>query len=145
MKNPMSPMRVVMNAFFRRRRRARFVIPKANQQIRRESDQFPRDEEQQEIVRDDDAEHGGGKEREKTEEAREVFVVRHVADAVDENQKPDERHHHEHDRSERIEHPTEAQRAFAELQPGEILEFAENFTMNRRVQRGGEGAAGEQK
>ena len=43
---------------------------------------------------DDDAEHGGGEQREETKEAREIFVVRHVADAVDKNQKPDERHHH---------------------------------------------------
>ena len=60
--------------------------------------------------------------------------MRHVAHAVDGNQKPDDRDHHKHDRSQRIENPAEAQRAFTELQPDEILELAENFTVNRSVQ-----------
>ena len=57
---------------------------------------------------------------EEAEEAREVFVVRHVADAVDEDQQADEGDHHQHDGGERIEHPAELQPLVAELEPVEV-------------------------
>ena len=59
----MSPMRVVMNAFFAAAAAARLVKPKSNQQIGRQPHQFPADEKQKQAVGDDDAEHGGGEER----------------------------------------------------------------------------------
>ena len=58
----MSPMRVVMNAFFAAAAALGFSNPKPDQQIRREPDQFPANEEQQQTVGDDDAEHRGGEE-----------------------------------------------------------------------------------
>ena len=70
--------------------------------------------------------------RHEAEESREVLVVRHVADAVDEDQQPDETHHHHHHRRERIEHPAEfenARLAGCERQPFEI----ENLSRLRSV------------
>ena len=82
----------------RRRRRAGFVIPKADQQVGGQADHLPADEQQQQAVGDDQPEHRGGEQREETEEAREVLVVRHVAEAVDEDEQADQRDHHQHDR-----------------------------------------------
>ena len=121
--------------FLRRGRRARFVNPESDQQIGREPDQFPADEEKKQAVRDDDAEHRRGEKREVGEEAGEILVVRHVADAEDENPQADERDHHEHRGGERIEHPAEAQRLFAEGEPGEIV----NGAPAGRLERGEEG------
>jgi hypothetical protein len=71
-------------------------------------------------------EHRRREQRQEREEAREVLVVRHVAGAVDEDQRADERDHHEHHRRERIEHPAELEHtrvACRELQPGEVEEL----------------------
>ena len=94
----------------RRRRRAGFVIPKADQQVGGQADDLPADEQQQQAVGDDQPEHGGGKQREETEEAREVLVVRHVAEAVDEDEQANQRDHHQHDRRQRVQHPAEPER-----------------------------------
>lgn len=110
--------------FFRSGGRARSVDPKPDEQIRRESDQFPTDEKKQQAIRDDDAEHGGGEKREIREETREIFVVRHVTDAENKNTKPDQRDHDEHGGGERVDYPADAQRLFAESEPGEIVEGA---------------------
>ena len=110
--------------FLCRGRRARFVNPESDQQIRREPDQFPADEEKQQAVRDDHAEHRGGEKREIGEEAGEILVVGHVADAEDENPEADERDHHQHRGGERIEDPADAERVFAESEPGEIVKGA---------------------
>ena len=92
----MSPMRVVMNAFFAAAAALGLFDPKTDQQIGREPDQFPANEKQQQTVRDDDAEHRRGEKREVSEEAGEVFVVGHVADAENENPERDERDHQQH-------------------------------------------------
>ena len=115
--------------FFRRRRRARFVIPKTNEQIRGQPHQFPADKQQQQIIRNDHAQHRGGKQRQETEEAREILVLRHVAKAVDEYEQPDQRHHHEHDGSERIEHPAQPEPLVAELEPFEVGYLPRGFSL----------------
>ena len=117
--------------FLRRRRGARFVNPEADEQIGGEPDQFPADEEKKQAVGDDDAEHGGGEKREVGEEAGEILVVRHVADAENENPKADERDHDQHRGRERIEHPADAQRLVAESEPGEIVEGAPAGVLER--------------
>src|SRR5438094_389083 len=61
--------------FFRRSCGARPVDPKSNEQIRREPDQFPKNEQQKQTVRDDDAKHCAGKKRQIRKETRKVFVV----------------------------------------------------------------------
>ena len=101
-------MRVVMNAFFAAAAALGLLDPESDEQIGREPDQFPKDEEQEQAVRDDNAEHCAGEKREIGEEAGEIFVVGHVADAEDKNTEPNERDHHEHRGGERIEHPTDA-------------------------------------
>src|ERR1035441_9704952 len=66
------------------------VVPEADEEIGGEADDLPAHEEEEQAVGDNDAQHGSGKERQKAEEAREVFVVGHVADAVDKDEQTDE-------------------------------------------------------
>ena len=119
----------------RRGRGAWFVNPKPDQEIRGKADQFPADEEQKQAVGDNDAEHRGSEEGEIREEAGEIFVLRHVADAKDEDAERDERDHDQHRGRERIEDPTEPERLFAEGEPGEVMKRAPAG----RLQRGDKG------
>ena len=96
------------------------MIPEADEQIRGETDQLPAHEEQKHTIRDHHAEHGPGKERHEAEEAREVFVVGHVADGINEDQQADKADHHEHHGGERIEHPSEIDGGVAESEPCEV-------------------------
>ncbi len=109
----------------RRRRRAGLVIPEADQQIRGQPDQFPAHEEQQQAVRDHHAEHRAREQRQEAEEAREVLVVRHVADAVDEDQRADKRDHHQASRPSADRAPSPAAPIrFASLEPVEVEDLA---------------------
>jgi len=56
----------------------------------------------------------------------ELFVAGHVTYAEDEDAKPDERNHHQHNGCERIQKPSQTQRVIAESEPGEILDGAES-------------------
>jgi len=64
-----------------------FVKPESNQQIRGQADEFPANEKEEEacwpMTRPSIA---AAKQRQETEKAREIFVVRHVAHAVNENE-----------------------------------------------------------
>jgi len=51
-----------------------------DQNIRREPDQFPKDEKHHEIVRENDSEHREHEERQRREIAGLAFVVPHVTD-----------------------------------------------------------------
>ena len=84
-----------------------FVKPEADEEVGGKAHDLPAQEEQQEAVGDDDAEHGSGEECEETEEACEVFVVRHVADAKDEDERAYEGDHQQHDGGERVEEPAD--------------------------------------
>ena len=103
-----------------------FLIPESDEEVGGEADELPTHEEEQKAVGDDDAEHCACEEREEAEEAGEVFVVVHVAGAVDEDQQADEGDHDEHDGGEGVEHPAELQPLAAVLKPGEVedLSFA---------------------
>ena len=111
-------------SFFRRRRCFRLVIPEADQQVGGEPNQLPTHKEQQQAVGDDDAQHSSGKQRQEAEEPREVFVVLHVANAVDKDQQADEGDHHQHDGGQRIKHPAQLQPLIAKLKPAEIDNLA---------------------
>ena len=116
--------------------------PEADEQVGGEADQLPAHEEEEEAVGDDYAEHGSGEEREEAEEAREVLVVGHIANAEDEDQQANEGHHHQHDGGERIEHPAELQPLGAEVQPVEVEDF---FCLTAAKHDMREGAEREQK
>ncbi len=105
------------------------LIPEADQQVRRKSDQLPAHEQQQQAVGDHHAQHRSGKQRQEAEEARVVLVVRHVADGVDEDQQADEADHHQHDGRERIEHPAQVHIGRAHANPGEVDGLAHGDAM----------------
>ena len=124
----------------RRCRRAGFVIPEADQQVGSQADNLPADEQQQQAVGDDQPEHGGGEQREETEEAREILVVRHVAEAVDEDEQANQRDHHQHDRREGVEHPAEPERSatqlrIAGLEPEEVDHLPRGRAVPRMLKR----------
>ena len=123
--------------FFGRCRRLRLVIPEADQQVGSETDQFPTHEEQQQAVGDDDAQHGPGKQRQEAKKAGKVFVVLHIADAVDKDQQPDKGDHHQHDGGQRIEHPAKLQPLIAKLKPAKIYNLAghQSLTAERENMR----------
>ena len=66
------------------------MIPEPDEQIAGQADDFPADKKQEQAVGNDHAEHRRGEERHEAEEPHEIFIVRHVADAEDENQQADE-------------------------------------------------------
>ena len=86
----MSPMRVVMNAFFAAAAALGRSIQKPMSKYDASPDEFPKHEKQQQTVRDDHAEHRAGKERQIREETGEILVVSHVADAEDKNAQADQ-------------------------------------------------------
>ena len=111
------------------------MVPKPDEQIGGEANQFPTNKQQQQAVGNDDSKHRRGKEGQETEEAREVFVVRHVAIAVNENEQANERDHREHGRGERIEHPTKLHPRVAKLKPIEIVKTRGCAVMGRVLNR----------
>src|SRR5205814_5099355 len=119
-------------SLFCRRRGARLLNPKSDQQIRCKPDQFPANEKKKQTVRDDHAEHRAGEERKICEEPGEIFVLGHVANAEDKNAQPEQRDHHQHGSSQRIEHPSDAQRLFPESEPAEIVDGAETVRLQRQ-------------
>src|SRR5262249_26319659 len=109
----------------------RFLNPKPNEQIRRKPDQFPKNEKEKETVRDDQPKHRAGEKRHIREEAGEILVLGHVADAEDKDAKPNQRDHHQHGGSKRIQNKSEAQRLLTEREPGEILNDAKTGGLQR--------------
>ena len=99
--------------------------PETDEQIRRQTDEFPKNEEQKQTIRNDDTHHRGRKERNVREEPRKISVVGHVADAKDKDTKPDERDHHQHRGSKRVENKSDPQCLFAKFEPGEVLNSPE--------------------
>ena len=71
-------------------------VPKTDEQVRTQADQFPEDEQVQSRPADDEAEHGKAEKAEIGEESREPLVLVHVADGKDVNQCRNERDHREH-------------------------------------------------
>ena len=60
-----------------------------DQDIRRETDQFPKDEKHHEIVGENDPEHREHEERQRREIARLALVVPHVTQRIDVNERAD--------------------------------------------------------
>ncbi len=117
-------------SFLRCRRRRGLLIPEPDQKIRGEAHQLPAHEQKQQAVRDHHAKHRARKQREKTEEACEVFVVLHVADGVDEDQQADKRDHHQHHGRKRIEHPAQVHVRPARVQPRKVHRLPHRLAMH---------------
>src|SRR2546428_13397833 len=66
----------------------RFMNPESDEQIRRESDEFPANEKQKQTVGNHYAEHGGGEKREIREKPSGILFAGPVADAEDKNAEP---------------------------------------------------------
>lgn len=95
--------------------------PETDEQIGGETDEFPANEQEQETIGDEQAEHRGGEETQEAEELFAVSVLMHVAEAENEDERADERHHRAHERGERVEQPTEAHGVVAKFEPGEVV------------------------
>ncbi len=89
----------------RRERRDRrvLVVVVSDQEIRAEPDALPPDEEHRQVVRQDEDEHREHEEVEVGEEAPVPRLLLHVPDAVDVDQRPDERDEREHQRRQHVE------------------------------------------
>jgi hypothetical protein len=81
----------------------RLVEPETDQQVACDADAFPAEEQLREVVRRHQHQHGEGKERQVAEEARLVWIVGHVADRIEMNERRYRRHHHQHHGGERID------------------------------------------
>ena len=121
--------------FFCRCRCARPLDPEPNEQIRREANKLPEHEQQKQTVCNNDAQHCAREKREISEKPAEIFIAGHVASAEDKDAKSDECDHHQHNRRERIQNPSKAQRIFAKGEPSEILNHAEAGRVKRRQER----------
>src|SRR5204862_1489937 len=106
--------------------------PQSNEQIGRQSNHLPADKQKKQAVRDNEPEHRTGEKRKISEKAHEIFVAGHVTSAEDEDAKPDQRDHHQHDGREWIEEPSQTQRMVSECEPGEILNDAESRRLQSR-------------
>ena len=77
--------------------------PEADEQVRRQPDEFPEDEQHQDAIDHDQAEHRGREQRHVDEVTRVACVARHVALGVDLHQQRHGRYDDEHDRAEAVD------------------------------------------
>jgi hypothetical protein len=117
------------------RRGAGSLNPEADEQIRREPDEFPKHEKEKQTVRDNQPEHRSGEKRQVRKEAGEIFIVGHVADAEDKDAQADGRDHYQHRCRQRVENKPKPQRLVAESEPGEILHEAKPVRLQREQER----------
>ena len=89
---------------------AGFPVVEPDQQIRGDPDPFPAEEHLHQVVSRHQHQHGKGEEREVGKEARlvmlavlPVVVMRHVAKAVEMDERRDGVHHHQHDRRQPVQ------------------------------------------
>ena len=78
-------------------------VPEADQQVARQAHELPRPEEDEVAVREDEQEHAEHEEVEVGEEAPATGVVRHVADAVDVDERADRRDDDEEHRGQVVD------------------------------------------
>ena len=84
-------------------------------------DQLPENKQHHEIVREHDAEHGEHEERERGEVTRLAFVIAHVAERVDVDERADAGDEDEHGLAQLIEGETERDVEHArDVDPGEL-------------------------
>ena len=80
--------------------------PVANQNIRGKANQLPKNEQHHEIVRENYAEHREHKERQRREIAGFAFIVPHVAQRINMNQRSDAGNQNEHRLTKIIQYKT---------------------------------------
>ena len=96
-------MRLVMKRLLAGVRRRRPFIPKADEQITGDADQFPEDEHHHEIVREHDAEHREHEQAQAGEIAAVGAVALHVAGGVNMDRAAHARHHQRHQQAQVIQ------------------------------------------
>ena len=77
-------------------------VPEADQQIRAEADQFPEDKELKNCPTEHQSKHGKAEEAEIGEKSRKSFVIGHIGDGKDVNQRGHQRDHGEHHDGEAV-------------------------------------------
>jgi hypothetical protein len=103
----------------RRRVGRGLVVPEADEQVGGEANALPAEEHLDEVVRRHQHQHREGEERQVGEEAGLAVVLRHIAPAVEVDERRDCRHHHEHYGSERIHPERPVDLEAARVDPGE--------------------------
>src|SRR5258706_11681484 len=101
------------------------AVPKADQQVRTQSDAFPADEKQQQVVAHHQRQHEKNKQIEINEEPDHVIVMAHVTQRIDVNQKADAGDDQQHHRGQRIDLKRQVDLERAGLNPG-IERIAQN-------------------
>ena len=100
---PKSPTRLTTNALIAALLARRLVVPEADQQVRGEADAFPAEEHLDQAVRRHQHQHREGEQREIGEEARLVRVLRHIAPAIQVDERRDAGDHHQHHRGQAVD------------------------------------------
>src|ERR1043165_5020092 len=78
-------------------------VPEADEEVGGEADALPAEEHLDEIVRRHQHQHREGEEREVGEEAGLAVVLRHIAPAIEMDERRDGRHHHQHHRGQSVD------------------------------------------
>ena len=97
--------------------------PKADEQVRTQAHDFPKDEQLEQIRGNHQTQHSAREKRDVSKEPRVTRIVGdvmmsllvgvavlHIADAVDEDHQADCRHHKQRHRRERINHPADKEK-----------------------------------
>ena len=121
-RSPKSPMRVMMNAFFARRRGGRLVVPEADQQVGAQPDQLPEHVKLDYVAREHEPDHAGGEEGHVGEVACVARVAVHVANGVDLHHEAHAGHDDQHDRGQGVDQRRDVDDHAADLEPPVGLE-----------------------
>ena len=103
MRNPKSPMRLTMNAFFPAEAAESFVNQNPISRYDARPTPFPPNEHQQVVVGQYQRQHEKHEQIQVGKKAVITRVVPHVADGVDVDEEPDTGHHEHHDHGKPIE------------------------------------------
>ena len=106
-----------MNAFLPAAALAKSFVPEPDEQVRAEADALPADEEDREVVREDEHEHREDEEVQVGEEAPVPFLLLHVSDAVDVDERAHERDERQHEGRESVEAERDVHRVVARDHP----------------------------
>ena len=95
-------MRLTMKALLPAMALAVILVPKTNEQIGAETDAFPADEKHQKIISQHQQKHEENKQVQVNEEPDHPFIMAHVAESIDMDQKTDAGDDEQHYRGQRI-------------------------------------------